>query len=70
MPVPYRKYLTVLFNNIIFERVQRLGPMCVEIQVKKILTLNYGVCCVGFINPIEAIAGVRRQLLALSIGPN
>jgi hypothetical protein len=29
-----------------------------------------GLCCVGFINPFGVVAGVRRQRLALSIGPN
>jgi hypothetical protein len=32
------------------------------------LTLFGGLCCVGFMNPIGVVAGVRRQRLALSIG--
>jgi hypothetical protein len=34
----------------------------------EMLTLIGGLCCVGFINPILVVAGVRRQRLALSIG--
>jgi hypothetical protein len=41
----------------------------VQFQVWKMLTFDCGVCCAGFINPICAVAGVRRQRLALSIGP-
>jgi hypothetical protein len=33
------------------------------------LTLTDGLCCVGYINPIGVVTGVRRQRLALSIGP-
>jgi hypothetical protein len=40
-----------------------------EIQDMAVLTLAAGLCCVGFINPID-VAGVRRQGIALSIGPN
>jgi hypothetical protein len=29
-----------------------------------------GLCCIGFINPIGIVAGVRRQRLDLSIGSN
>jgi hypothetical protein len=46
-----------------------LGPTSVEIQSAKMLTLIGGLFCVGFINPIGVVAGIRRQRLALFIGP-
>jgi hypothetical protein len=33
-------------------------------------TLFGGLCCVGFIHPIDDVAGVRRQGLALLLGPS
>jgi hypothetical protein len=47
-----------------------LSHMSVEIQGVEMLTPVVGFCCDGFINPIGVVAGVRRQRLALSIGPN
>jgi hypothetical protein len=41
-----------------------MGIQCVET-----LTLIGGLCCVGSVNPIGVLAGVRRQRLVLSIGP-
>jgi hypothetical protein len=41
-----------------------------EIQGVEMLTLMGGLCCIGFVNPIGVAAGVWRQRLALSIGPN
>jgi hypothetical protein len=35
----------------------------------EILTHIGGLCCLGFINPIGVVSGVRRQKLALSTGP-
>jgi hypothetical protein len=34
------------------------------------LTFVVGFCCVGFINSIRVVAGVRGQRLALSTEPN
>jgi hypothetical protein len=36
----------------------------------KVLALSGGLCCVGFINLIGVVVGVRRLRLALSIGSN
>jgi hypothetical protein len=60
-----------VFNSCIHESVHvyRLGSTCVEIQGVNMLTLFDGLCCVGFLNPIGVVAGVRRQRLALSIAP-
>jgi hypothetical protein len=32
-----------------------------DIQGVKMLALIGGLCCVGFMNPIDVVAGVRRQ---------
>jgi hypothetical protein len=46
-------------------------PNIREIQdVWKMSALAVGLCCVGFIKPNDDVAGVRRQRLVLSIGPN
>jgi hypothetical protein len=42
----------------------------VKIQELETLALIGGLCCVGFISLIDVDAGVRRQRLALSVGPN
>jgi hypothetical protein len=44
--------------------------MSVEIQIINNINSRRWFCCDGFINPIGVVAGVRRQRLALSIGPN
>jgi hypothetical protein len=66
--------LTVfVFNNIIHEIVHiytGLGLTCVEIQGVEMLTLISGLCYVVFINPVNDVAGIRRQRLALSSVPN
>lgn len=36
----------------------------------RMLTVLSGFCYIGFINPIGAVAGIRRQIVDLSIGPN
>jgi hypothetical protein len=41
-----------------------------EIQDVEMLTLIGNLCCVGFIDPTGVVNGVRRQRLALYIGPN
>jgi hypothetical protein len=41
-----------------------------EIHYVDMLILIGGSCCVGFINPIGVLAGVRRQRLALSFLSN
>jgi hypothetical protein len=41
-----------------------------DIQGVEMLTLTGALFCVGFINPIDVIAGVPRQRLPPSIGPN
>jgi hypothetical protein len=35
----------------------------------RMLILVGGLCCVGFINPISVVAGVREQRQAVSICP-
>jgi hypothetical protein len=42
----------------------KTGPIYVEIQGVKVLTLTGGLYSVGFINPIGVVAGVRRWRLA------
>jgi hypothetical protein len=39
-------------------------------KVWETISLVVGSCCVGFINSVGVVAGVWRQRLALSIGPN
>jgi hypothetical protein len=41
----------------------------VEFQDEKMLSPFGDLCYVGFINPIGAVAGVRRQTVAFSVGP-
>jgi hypothetical protein len=35
----------------------------------EMLTFFGGLCCGGFIDPVDVVAGVQRNRLSLSVGP-
>jgi hypothetical protein len=53
----HNTFLTLLSVK---ERMCR-GPMCLQVQIVKMLTLIGGLCCVEFINPNDGVAGVWKQ---------